>query len=67
MRLKAGGKHQRLRVVHFRSFLIVMREEGSKVGYNRKFFYEKPEKTHRLQIKHQERTVIAIIFVCARS
>jgi hypothetical protein len=32
MRLKAGGKRQRLRVMYFRSSLIVMREEGSKVG-----------------------------------
>jgi hypothetical protein len=32
MRLKAGGKRQRLRVVYFRSFPIVMHEEFSKVG-----------------------------------
>jgi hypothetical protein len=32
MSLKAGGKRQRLRVVHFRSYPIVMREEVSKVG-----------------------------------
>jgi hypothetical protein len=32
MRLKAGGKRQRLRVVRFGSFSIVMRDEGSKVG-----------------------------------
>jgi hypothetical protein len=32
MRLKAGGKRQRLRMEHFRSFFIVMREEGSKDG-----------------------------------
>jgi hypothetical protein len=32
MRLKAGGKRQRLRVVYFRSFPIVMRDSGSKFG-----------------------------------
>jgi hypothetical protein len=32
MRLKAGGKRQRLRVVHFGSFPILMRGEGSKFG-----------------------------------
>jgi len=32
MRLKAGGKRQQLRVAHFVSFPIVMRDEGSKVG-----------------------------------
>jgi hypothetical protein len=32
MSLKAGGKRQRLRVARFRSFFIVMRDEGSKVG-----------------------------------
>jgi hypothetical protein len=32
MRLKAGGKRQRLRVAHFRSFPIEMRDEGSEVG-----------------------------------
>jgi hypothetical protein len=34
MRLKAGGKRQRFRVVNFGSFpiVIVMRDEGSKVG-----------------------------------
>jgi hypothetical protein len=32
MRLNADGKRQRLRVEHFRSSLVVMREEGSKVG-----------------------------------
>jgi len=32
MRLKAGGKRQRLRVVHFGSFSIVIRDKGSKVG-----------------------------------
>jgi hypothetical protein len=32
MRLKAGGKRQRLHVMHFCSFPIVMLEEGSKVG-----------------------------------
>jgi hypothetical protein len=31
MRLKAGGKRQRLRVAHFGSFPIAMRNEGSKV------------------------------------
>jgi hypothetical protein len=32
MRLKGGGKFQRLRVAHFRNFSIAMRSEGSKVG-----------------------------------
>jgi hypothetical protein len=32
MRLKAGGKRQRLRVAHFGVFSIVTRGEGSKVG-----------------------------------
>jgi len=32
MRLKAGGKRQRLRVEEFRSSSIAMREEGSTVG-----------------------------------
>jgi hypothetical protein len=32
MRLKAGGKRQRLRLANFRSFPIVMREKGYKVG-----------------------------------
>jgi hypothetical protein len=32
MRLKADGKRQRLRVVHFGNFPIDMRNEGSKVG-----------------------------------
>jgi hypothetical protein len=38
MRLKAGGKRQGLRVEHFRSFPIVLREEGSKDGQYRIFF-----------------------------
>jgi hypothetical protein len=32
MRLKAGGKRQRLRVVHLQLLNSVMRDEGSKVG-----------------------------------
>jgi hypothetical protein len=32
MRLKAGGKRQRLRVVNFRCSPIEMRDEDSKVG-----------------------------------
>ena len=32
MRLKAGGKRQRFRVVNFRCFTIAMHEEGSEVG-----------------------------------
>jgi hypothetical protein len=32
MRLKVGGKRQRLRVAHFCSFTIVMRDEGFEVG-----------------------------------
>jgi hypothetical protein len=32
MRLKNGGKRKRLKVAHFCSFPIVMRDEGSKVG-----------------------------------
>jgi hypothetical protein len=38
MRLKAGGKRQRLRVARFCSFPIVMRDEGSKVGQYAKYF-----------------------------
>ena len=38
MRLKAGGKLQRLQVVHFCSFSIVTREEGSKIGQYRNYF-----------------------------
>jgi hypothetical protein len=45
MRLKAGGKLQRLRVAHFCKFYIAMRSEGSKVGkYRKTYFYEHPEK-----------------------
>jgi hypothetical protein len=32
MRLKAGGKHQGLRVEHFCNFSIAMRSEGFKIG-----------------------------------
>jgi hypothetical protein len=32
MRLKAGGKIQRLRVAHLCDFSIAMRSEGSEVG-----------------------------------
>jgi len=38
MRLKAGGKRQRLPVAHSCSFPIVMRDEVSKVGQYRKYF-----------------------------
>jgi hypothetical protein len=65
MRLKAGGKRQRLRVAHFRNFPIVMRDEGLISKEN--VFYEHPEKMRRLHIKLQECTVIAIYFVRARS
>jgi hypothetical protein len=67
IRLKAGGKHQRLRVVYFRSFLIAIRDEGSKVGQYRKYFSENLEKIYRLHIKLQECAVIATYFTRARS
>jgi|AntAceMinimDraft_5_1070358.scaffolds.fasta_scaffold104871_1 hypothetical protein len=62
MRLKAGGKRQRLRAEELRSSTIVMREGGFKVGFAMNILRKSSE-----NIKLQECTVIPINFDCAGS
>ena len=59
MRLKAGGKLQRVQGSHFCNFSMRL--------VKKIFFYEHPEKMRPLHIKLQECTVIALYFYRARS